>query len=228
MTRAFLFIGFLFFALCTCAQELSQVTFSEGANLSSFSFITDQKVVIRISAKGEIIEWGMDPGLGRYNYYTGKLQPYMGRVEYYGATAYDSILRGKVKSIGTCSLTYYDSHDMDTKIGKIKSLGSVPIDYYTNYEGMDNKGKLKSAGYILFDYYTSLENDAFKNKLKTVGNTSISYYSSFDDKLIKGKIKSIGSFTYTWYSSHDIKGSGGALKSGSATQKINGVTYIVR
>jgi hypothetical protein len=228
MTRAFLFIGFLFSVLCTFGQNLSQVTFSEGANLSSFSFITDQKVVIRISPDGKVLEWGMDPGLGRYNYYTGKLQPYMGRVEYYGATEYDSILRGKVKSIGTCLVTYYGSSEMGAKIGKTKSLGSVALDYYTNYENVDNKGKLKSAGYILFDYYPSLENDAFKNKLKTVGNTSIAYYSSFDDNLIKGKIKSIGTFTYTWYSSHDIKGYGGGMKSGSVTQNINGVTYIVR
>ena len=34
-----------------------------------------------------------------YEYYDRKLQPFMGRVEYYGAKD-DSIFRGKVKSIG--------------------------------------------------------------------------------------------------------------------------------
>jgi hypothetical protein len=226
MNKVLLSIHLLFFSLCSYSQELSQVTFSEGANLSSFSFFTDQKVVIRISPDGKIIEWGMDPGIGRYNYYTGKLQPFMGRVEYYTAAEYDSVLRGKVKSIGTCRLTYYGSSEMDMKVGKIKSIGSTALDYVGN-ESIDNKGKLKMVGYILFEYYSSFENEAYKGKLKLVGNTPITWYSSFDDKLIKGKVKTIGTFTYTWYTSHDIHGYGG-LKSGSPTQVVNGVTYIVR
>jgi hypothetical protein len=226
MIRPFLVLLVLLSAVGSHSQELSQVSFSEGSTLSSFSFITDQKVVIRISVEGKIIEWGTDPGIGRYNYYTGKLQPFMGRVEYYSPTEYDSTSRGRVKSIGTCTLSYYGSSEADAKRGKIKSIGKLLLDY-VSYESMDNKGKLKSAGNTLFDYYSSFENEAFRNKLKSVGNTSITWYSSFDDKLIKGKIKSIASFNYTWYSSHDINGYGG-LKSGSQTQNVNGVTYIIR
>jgi hypothetical protein len=229
MTRFFLPITLLFLSLSACCQELSQVMFSGGTTLSSFSFITDQKIVIRLSVNGSLLEWGTDPGPGRYNYYSGKLQPYMGRVDYYSATEYDSLLRGKVKSIGTCAITYYSSSEQDTKAGKIKSIGSVALDYYNNFENQAFKGKLKSAGYISFEYYSSSENEAYRGNLKSVGNTPIVYYSTFDDKLVKGKIKGIGSFTYTWYSSHDSREfQGGGLKSGPVTQNINGVTYIVR
>ncbi len=217
---------FLFLALRGISQQLSQVNFSDGSMFSSFSFITDQKVVIRISIDGKMIEWGTDPGVGRYNYYTGKLQPFMGRVDYYSATEYDSLLRGKVKSIGTCSFTYYGSSEPETKRGKLKTIGKAQLDYFS-YESVDNKGKLKSVDYTPLDYYSSFENEAFKGKLKTVGNTALTWYSSFDDKMIRGKIKSIGNFNYTWYSSHDINGYGG-LKSGSQTQLVNGITYIIR
>ncbi|HLG38344.1 MAG TPA: hypothetical protein VI461_01710 [Chitinophagaceae bacterium] len=224
MTKFILSLFFVWSLPGTYAQQLSQVTFSEGANLSSFSFITDQKVVIRVSPEGKVIEWGTDPGIGRYKYYTGKLQPFTGRIEYYAATEYDSVLRGKVKSIGTCFLTYYGASETEVKIGKVKSIGLQQLDYI-GYESIDNKGKLKSAGYTVFDYYPNSENESFRGKLKSVGNSAITWYSSFDDKKIMGKIKSIGTFNYTWYTSHD-RYSG--LKSGPQTQVINGVTYIVR
>jgi len=226
MIKHFLATAILVLSLNTQAQQLTQVNFSEGTLLSSFSFLTDQKVVIRISAEGNVIEWGTDPGIGRYNYNTGKLQPFMGRVDNYPATSYDSVLRGKVKSIGTCALTYYGSSEPETKRGKVKSIGSLQLDYFS-YESMDNKGRLKSAGINQINYYSTTENDAFRGKLKSVGNTGITWYSSFEDKFIKGKIKSIGGFNYTWYSSHDMNGYGG-LKSGSLTQLVNGVTYIIR
>jgi hypothetical protein len=229
MTRSLLPITLLFLSLSASSQELSQVMFSGGATLSSFSFITDQKVIIRISAEGGLLEWGTDPGPGRYNYYSGQLQPYMGRVDRYGSSEHDSLLRGKVKSIGTSQITYYSSSEEKTKAGKIKSIGRVSLDYYSNFDNEALQGKMKSAGYILFDYYSSFENEAFRGKLKSLGNTPIAYYSTFDDKLIKGKIKSIGSSSYIWYSSHDSREyQGGGLKSGSVTQNINGVTYIVR
>ena len=228
MNKPFIFIAILFAGVTTRAQELSQVLFSGGATLSSFSFITDQKVVIRISEDGKLLEWGTDPGTGRYNYYTGKLQPYLGRVDYYPASEYDSVLRGKVKSIGTCMLKYFGGAEDRSKAGKLKTIGSVTLDYFASYENTLNQGKLKSAGYIMLDYYSASENEAFRGKLKTVGNTPIAYYSTFDDKMIKGKIKSIGSSSYTWYTSYDRKEYQGALKSGQVTQNINGVTYLLR
>jgi hypothetical protein len=220
-------IPFLLLALCSFSQKLSHITFTGGTTFSSFSFLTDQQVIIKISDDGKVLEWGTDPGPGRYYYYPGKLQPYMGRVEYYGPEL-DSVLRGKVKSIGTCVLTYYSSYETESKTGKIKSIGSVALDYYTNYETQAPKGKLKSAGYILLSYYSSFENEAYRDKLKSVDNNLITYYSTFDDQVIKGKIKTIGAFTYTWYSSHDRKEFWGALKSGAITQNAGGVTYIVR
>jgi hypothetical protein len=219
-----LLISFLFLAAGTYSQELTQVTFSGGTTLSSFSFRTDQEIIIRISDDGKVLEWGTDPGPGRYYYDPRKLQAYLGRVEYFGGES-DSVFRGKVKSIGTCTFTYYGASETSTKTGKLKTIGRIAADYYDNYEDAACKGKLKSAGSVLFSFYSSFENEAFRGKLKSVNNNSITYYSTFDDKAIKGKIKSIGSFEYTWYSSYDR--SQGSLKSGSFTQKINGITYSI-
>ena len=229
MTRLLSPVLFVLFTVCANAQELTQVILSGGNSLSGFSFITDQKVVIRISAKGDLIEWGTDPGTGRYNYYSGKLQPFMGRVDYYDKTEFDSLIRGKVKSIGTCTITYYGSSEERTRSGKIKSIGSVPLDYYNNFENDGLKGKLRSAGATAIDYYTSFDNEAFRGNLKSLGNTSLTYYSTFDDKLIRGRVKTIGSFSYTWYTSHDgSQFQSGGLKSGPVAENINGVTYLIR
>jgi hypothetical protein len=100
MNRIKLLIFFLFFVSSSYSQELTGVTFSRGETLSYFSFKTDQDIVIRISDDGKINEWGTDPGPGRYYYDPKKLQPYLGRVEYFGQE-YDSVFRGKIKSICT-------------------------------------------------------------------------------------------------------------------------------
>ena len=224
MKRLSLLISILFVSVVTYSQELSHVTFSGGATLSSFSFRTDQEIIIRVSDDGKLLEYGTDPGPGRYYYDPRKLQPYLGRVEYFGQE-YDSVFRGKVKSIGTCTFTYYDKYETVAKIGKMKTIGRVSTDYYDNYEDTALRGKLKFAGSVLFSYYSSFENEGYRGKLKSVNNNTITYYSTFDDKAFKGKIKSIGSFEYTWYPSYDRYG--GALKSGSLTQNINGIIYFI-
>lgn len=207
------------------AQELNQIYVSSGSDISSFSFLTDQKIVIRISTDGKLLEYGTDPGTGRYNYYSGKLQPFMGRIDYYPPTERDSLLRGKVRSIGSCMITYYGAYEQASRAGRIRSLGSLQFDY-VGVENMYNQGKLKSIGYTQVDFYAGSENEAFRGKLKTIGNTSVTWYSSFEDKSIRGKIKSIGSYSYAWYASYD-RGYGG-MKSGSPMQNVNGVTFLVR
>ena len=228
MRKLFSAIPFLLIGLCTYSQQLSQVTFSGAATLSYFSFLTDQDVLIRISPDGKLMEWGTELMSERSsNYYAPKLQPFMGRVDYYGPEA-DTIFRGKVKIIGTCSFTYYGAYEKDAKPGKLKSIGAVGLDYYTQFENAALKGKLRFAGTLVIEYYPSLENEAFRGKLKAVGNTRITYHSTFDDKLIQGKIKSIGTVPYRWGTSLDPKGQKGTLKSPSYRHNINGVTYILR
>ncbi len=220
-------VSFLILSQISNAQELSQIKYANGSNLSFFSFTTDQKIIIRISEQGNIIEWGNLWEKGPYNYFPGKLQPYMGRVEYYGAEG-DSLNRGKVKSIGTCFITYYGPFEIETKRGKIKSLGRTYLDYYTNYENAAYEGKLKYAGTTNFTYYSTFDNDAIKGKLKSVGANQITYFTTFDDKSIQGKVKSIGSVNYIWYTANDLRGYQGSLKSGSIEQVIGGVNYILR
>ena len=226
MKKLFTAIPFLLLVTCTYSQQLSQVTFSGGSSLSYFSLVTDRNVLIRISVDGKIMEWGTEvQSLRSSNFYAPNLQPYMGRVEYYGPES-DSLSRGKVKSIGTANITYYGSYETETKIGKTRSIGSLILDYYSDFDDKALKGKIKFIGNLVLQYYSSFDIDGFSGRLKAVGSNSISYYSSFEDKFIKGKIKSIGPLTYSWYTSLDI-GRGVGLKSGSYRQKIGAVTYIL-
>jgi hypothetical protein len=225
MRKFFSAILFLLFVLCTRSQQLSQVTFSNASTLSWFSFVTDQGTLIRVSEDGKVLEWGTELVSERSaDYYAPKLQPYLGRVTYYGTEA-DTINRGKIKSIGTCVLTYYGVYEMDEKQGRLKSVGTVNLDYYTRFENLALKGKLRTAGSARLEYYLLFENDALRGKLKTVGNTPISYYTSFDDK---GKVKSIGTVSYDWSFLRNHTQFGGVQKPNFYRQNINGVTYILR
>ncbi len=211
-------------ALFSRSQELSHVAFTGGTTFASFSFTTDQQVIIKITNDGKVLEWGTEMDPRRLNYRPGKLEPFMARVDYYGDEA-DTLSRGKVKSIGTCIITYYGPYETPVRAGKIKTIGHLILDYYSNYENAAYQGKLQTAGSTLFTYYGSYENEAIQGKLKSVGRSQIVYYSTFDDKSIKGKIKSIGGSAYIWYTSNDQYK--GALRSGSLRQVINGVTYYI-
>jgi hypothetical protein len=215
------------FSTGSFSQKLSQVILAANGNLSSIGFLTDQGVTLNISPEGNVLEWGIPDEQGRIAYYPGKLQPYMGRVDYYGAEA-DEAVRGKVKSIGTCTVTYFASYENKSQQGKVKTIGTIALNYYDDYTNETFKGKLKSAGAVLLTFYSSFDNEAFKGKLKTVAGTSLTYYSSFDDKIFKGKIKSIGNYNYGWYSSFDRKEYQGAMKTGSQIQLVNGVNFILK
>ncbi|NOT94463.1 hypothetical protein [Ferruginibacter sp.] len=208
------------------SQSLTHVVISGATTLSSFCFTTGQQVIIKISPDGNILEWGIEVDPSRNGYYRGKLDPYMGRVDYYGPES-DEAFRGKVKSIGACTITYYSSSQPAVQKGKVKTIGTLQLDYYMDYDDANYRGKLKSAGSIILNYYSSYDNEVYRGKLKAVGNTSLTYYSLFDDKLNKGKIKSIGTSNYTWYNEFDRKEMQGAMKSGSVIQKVNTVTYNI-
>ena len=208
------------------SQTLKFVSFSSGSEFSSLSFITDQKIIIKISQDGKVLEWGYEMEPGRFYSQPGRLQPYMGRVEHY-ERQFDTILNGKLKSVGTTSITYYGSFENAALVGKVKSIGNVWFDYFTDFENEAVRGKLKNAGQKSFTYYTSFENEAYRGKVKSIGGNQITYYSTFDDRSIRGKLKSIGALNYTWYTSLDRQGYQGGLKSGSQYPMIEGVTYII-
>lgn len=227
MSRLYPAIIGLLISLGSYAQELNQVTFAGGANFTHFAFLTDREVLIRISDDGRILDYGIEVMSNRYNYYAPKLQPYLGRVDYYGPEA-DSVSRGKIKSIGTCFFTYYGAYEMEYKVGKIRTIGTLVLDYYSNFDNAALKGKLRFVGSLGIEYYSSFENEAFRGKLRAIGSTPITYYSSFDDKLIRGKVKSIGPVQIAWYTSLDKIGYGGGLKNGNYRQPVSGVTYILQ
>jgi hypothetical protein len=211
----------------TKGQGLYQVTFSNAGQLQYFSLLTDREVLLRISPDGRLMEWGIEvqSNMNR-DYYAPKLQPYMGRVEYYGQEA-DSLSKGKIRSIGTAYFTYFGGSETEEKRGKIRTIGSSTFDYYGSYDNKAMLGKIKFIGSTILEYYPAFENEAITGKLKTVGSSAVHYYSSFDDKLIRGKVKSIGYQQYVWYTSTDRPGFGGLLKSGRMRQSIGSITYII-
>jgi hypothetical protein len=227
MKRFYFIIMLLLAAPFIYSQQLSQVSFARGESLTSLGFLTDQGVLIRVSDKGQLIEWGTEEKALRYDVYAPKLRPYAGRVDYYGSEG-DSISKGKVKSIGTCVITYYGPFETSEKIGKIKSIGSLAFDYFSQFQNPGFKGRIKQVGSQAFDYYGSFENEAYKEKLKTIGTSTIAYHSSFDDKFVRGKVKNIANVPINWYTSLDPGKMNGALKNGSYRQRIAGITYILQ
>jgi hypothetical protein len=227
MKKKYLIIGCLAICCSGYAQQLSQVTFSNGSVFSWFSILTNQNILIRISDDGKILEYGTEEhSYYNNNYFAPKLIHWAGSVNYYDQST-DSAYRGKIKNIGSCFFTYYPSYDNPQKAGKIKSAGSLSFDYYEKFQDALLAGKIKNIGTNTINYYTSFDNDAVKGKLKMIGTTVIAYYSSFDDTLIKGKVKSIGSARYIWYTSSDRREYQGAIKSGYQRQLINGITFIL-
>ena len=216
----------LILSACLHSQQLNQVTFNQGAELSYFSFATDQGVLIRVSDQGKILEWGTEIMSDRNNYYSPKLQPFMGRIEYYGPQD-DSVFKGKVKSIGTCYMTYYDTFQVKSKIGKLRSMGNQYFDYFEEYEDKALVGKIKSFGGLTFDYYRSYENESIRGKLRALGSVAVSYYTVFDDRTNAGKLKAVGSAKYLWYSLGDRPEMQGALKSNNYRQNVSGITFIL-
>ena len=215
----------LFFSLAGSGQKLAQASFLDASNLSFFALQDDQGILIRLSQDGKLLEWGSEIMADRGYYYAPKLQAYMGRVEYYGNDT-DSAYRGKVKSIGTSSITYYGSNDEPAKKGKLKMLGMLNFDYYSTYDEKSMQGKLKFIGNLLLDYYRGYENEAYRGKLKSIGSTTITYYSIFEDRYNVGKLKSVGSITYNWYSEYDR--ARGSLKTNNYRQNIGGINFILR
>jgi hypothetical protein len=216
----------VYFAASVHSQQLSQVSFNNNGTITSFAYGTDQDVLIRISPDGKVLDYGVEVKSIRFDYYAPKLQPYMGKIEYYGNDV-DSMFRGKLRSIGICSLTYYASHETDGRPGKLKSIGRVNFDYYNQYDDKMLQGKIKFSGTSQLQYYNSFDEENFRGKLKAFGSTTFTYYSMFDDKLIRGRIKSIGTMNYLWYTSADRSDMRGMLKSPSYRQNINGVIYIL-
>jgi hypothetical protein len=209
------------------SQDIAQVHLSGGTTLTSISILTDYNVLIRISEDGKVLEWGTEEqSMRNNNYYAPRLQPYPGRIDYYGTEA-DSINRGKVKSIGSSAITYFNNTETDVKRGKIRSIGRLYLDYFDAYDNKAVKGKIRSIGGASFQYYTSFDDQALVGKLKSVGSTMINYYTSFDDKLIRGKVKSIGPISYVWYTSLETQ-YGGGLKTGPFRASVGGVIYIIQ
>lgn len=222
-----LFIIIAFAGKCL-AQKIDFIVLTGfGAN-QTFYYSTSDKTFISISKDGNIGEYGPEYPKEFMGYYPGRLQKYMGRVEYYPQTENEAY-RGKVRYIGLTLITYYGSYDDEALKGKVKSIGATQFDYYASYDDAAVKGNIKNIGGIAISYCPSYENEAIRGKLKAIGNTKFSWYTSFDDKSISGKVKQIDQYPFTYYTSFEnTYGQKGQLKSGFYQKYINGINYYVR
>ena len=228
MKKNILLISILFFAVNGFSQKVDFIALTGyGANESIY-YRTSDNVSIVLTKDGNISEYGTDYPKGFANTWPGRLQQYMGRVDYYGQTDNEAF-RGKVKYIGLTMITYYGSYDNEALKGKVKSIGSTQVDYYQSFEDASVKGKLKSIGGTSFTWCGSFENEAIRGRVKSIGNTRFDWYTSFDDKAFSGKVKTIDIYNFTYYSSYEtMNGAKGFLKSGFQTKYINGINYYVR
>lgn len=194
----------------------------------TFYYSSSDKTMIAITKDGNIIDYGPEFPKEFMGYYPGKLQKYMGRIEYYTQNDNEAF-RGKVRYIGLTQITYYGSYDEEALRGKVKMIGTTQIDYYASYDDAAMKGHIKNIGGIAITYCPSYENEAIRGKLKTIGNTKFDWYTSFDDKSISGKVKQIDQYPFIYYTSFENNyGQKGQMKSGFYQKYINGINYYVR
>ena len=228
MKKIFFTLSALLLFMVAFSQPISKITISNNGNMESIGFEVETNVMLNISAYGHILNWGWDvyKDRGGENY-TGELQNYVGRVEYYTINDNEAF-RGKIRTIGRTTLTYYASYEGDEFIGKIKSIGNNNIQYYFNYDNEAFKGKIKSIGSHSVTWNASYTNEGSRGKLKSLGSTQFEYFNASDDKAFKGKIKSINGFAYSYYSSFDRQEYRGSMKTGMQLQFINGIKYFVK
>src|SRR5438067_2186303 len=107
------------------AQRLNKITLTGGPPV--FSYLVDDVITLNISPEGKILDWGLENTSGRGT--IGRLDKYMGRVEYYDSNE-NVAVRGKVKYLGRTAFTYFTSTENDALKGKIKTMNNLPFDYY--------------------------------------------------------------------------------------------------
>jgi hypothetical protein len=228
MKRILLSLAIAFLLAPAFGQNIAKITLGESGNTEAFSIDLGDNVVMNLKEDGTIINWGFDvfKSRGGENY-SGELQPYAGRVDYYPQES-DAAFRGKIKYVGSIAFTYYASYDGDEFKGKIKSIGTNNFQYYAAYDDESYRGKFKSIGNLSFRWFASYENEAYRGKLMNAGNTGFTYFGSFDDKAYKGRVKTIDGSAFTYYSSFDRPEYRGRMKTGTQLQVINGIKYFVK
>ena len=225
MKHSLLVIALLYCFNLLYAQRISKVTISGMGFTNMITISTDDNAVINISPDGNVVSYGIEYFSEKITNYS-RLEKYNGRVDLYTNTD-DKSLVGKLKYLGRTPVTFYASYDVEDLRGKIKSIGNLKFDYFMQYDDAVLKGNIKSIGAEQITYFTSFDNVALKGKLKSLGSTNLNYYSSFDDKAYAGKIKTIGQISFSYYPSYDRQFAGG-MKTGSYTQNIAGINFLIQ
>jgi hypothetical protein len=207
-------------------QRIHAIKLSSGGEVEKFVIEIGESVILNLSKSGELLDWGVDPYIGYGENYQNRMEPYTGKVMYYGPND-DSAYRGKIRYIGRTMITYYASFEYENLRGKIKSIGNLGFDYYMHYDDEAYRGAIKTIGRQQVAWYSSFDNKGSKGKLKSIGNTPLTYYSSFDDKAFQGKVKSIDRNVFTYYSSFDRNEYRGGYKTGNPISIVNGIKFTI-
>jgi hypothetical protein len=183
------------FSFIGSAQNLKDINLRISRDKSNIRYIDvfAGNVVFSVSQKGTLRVHSLSNN--RYNYddafaANDRLAGFDNtRIDYYDN--FDAASAGKLKSVGTIIIKYYDRFDGFDNIGNVKSIGNIKLAYNDRFDGFDNRGKLKAIGDMRITYYDRFDAQELNGKLKSIGNTVIKYYDRFDGPEKMGKIKSV-------------------------------------
>ena len=96
-----------------------------------------------------------------------------GPISYYDNSHYDTLSRGKIKSIGSTQIKYFDELCADFCKSKVEKIGDIDVWYYDREAGPASRGKIKYINDILVEYYDSSFPPYKAGKPKQVGNVAI-------------------------------------------------------
>ena len=97
--KKIILVNMLLLTAAVCfGQHISKITITGSGQVDAFSVGLDENVEVYVSRDGNISKWGYDKYIGYQENYTGVLEPYVGRVEYYNQLD-DESLRGKINYI---------------------------------------------------------------------------------------------------------------------------------
>ena len=224
--KLFLVLISIFTSFVAGAQKLTTISLASDGSLKHFLFQLPEDVVVQIGRDGQLQSWGVDVLLPYNDPFRSRLEPYTGRVAYYGPNV-DSAFRGKIRSIGQVVFTWYASYEYESLKGKLKSIGNLPIDYYLDYENEAYRGAVKMIGPDRVMWYASFDNEALRGKLSMYASIPLTYYSSFDDPLIKGKVKAIGRNSFTYYGTYDRSEYRGGYKTGGPYVTVDRIRFTI-
>lgn len=123
-------------------------------------------------AESDSINRGKLKKLGRMSFfYEPFFLPERGKLRsantsiHYNTTSTDSVLNGKISSIGAYKVEFYSSSEEKILRGRLKSIDSTVITYYSGSDEKFLQGRVKSIGSTTYTWRKSIEKGVTKVNL---------------------------------------------------------------